>query len=289
MPKETFNLPEYFALHSYLSALLCGAFVLLPRSTPWFLGDEAIQSSSTDRPEYAFLTPLTARPLITMVWDISGMLLCMSWWGSIMRRWSQVSTKRTAVTVANEEEMTKRSNRDRQMLNRIGECASATAAGSALLFVLITTLGAPLDSNHLHTALLSIHIAILTVWPTVHALGIPSIYDSGTYARFRMTRLFCEFRPETPLERALVYPVIGTLVGAWCGAVPIPLDWDRPWQSYPLTPTVASILGFIAGGFVSWLHSALIDTADEVLLQQKQKQSLDAAVTKKKKKAMKRT
>ncbi|WWC65283.1 uncharacterized protein I303_107900 [Kwoniella dejecticola CBS 10117] len=70
MPKDTFNLPEYFALHSYLSALLCGAFVLLPRSTPWLLGS-AVQSSSSDRPELAFLTPITSRPVATMLWDIS--------------------------------------------------------------------------------------------------------------------------------------------------------------------------------------------------------------------------
>ncbi|WWC92410.1 uncharacterized protein L201_007367 [Kwoniella dendrophila CBS 6074] len=83
--------------------------------------------------------------------------------------------------------------------------------------------------------------------------------------------------PESPIERALVYPVIGTIIGAWCGAIPIPLDWDRPWQSYPLTPAVSSILGFIAGGFASWLHSALEDTFIE-----EQKKSVQVAPRKKK-------
>ena len=32
------------------------------------------------------------------------------------------------------------------------------------------------------------------------------------------------------MERALVYPAIGTLFGCWLGIVPIALDWDRPWQ-----------------------------------------------------------
>jgi hypothetical protein len=26
------------------------------------------------------------------------------------------------------------------------------------------------------------------------------------------------------------YPTVGTVVGAWAGAIVIPLDWDRPWQ-----------------------------------------------------------
>lgn len=78
-----------------------------------------------------------------------------------------------------------------------------------------------------------------------------------------LTIPFC-FRPENPIERALVYPVIGTFVGAWIGAIPIALDWDRPWQSYPLTVAFASILGFIVGGFASWTHSVGEDMYEEV-------------------------
>ncbi|WWC92411.1 uncharacterized protein L201_007368 [Kwoniella dendrophila CBS 6074] len=113
MPKADFNLPEYFALHSYLSALLCGAFVLLPRSTPWLLSEEAVQSSSLDRPEYAFLTPITSRPVATMVWDIFGMTVCMGWWGSIMRRWSTNTSK---APVGSEEELFERASRSSDMI-----------------------------------------------------------------------------------------------------------------------------------------------------------------------------
>ncbi|WRT70802.1 uncharacterized protein IL334_007801 [Kwoniella shivajii] len=275
MAKVMFNLPEYFALHSYLSALLCGSFVLLPRSTPWFVG-QPTQSSSADRPEYPFLTPMTSRPLATMVWDLFGMLLCMSWWGSRMRRWWAASVKK----VDQVDDFTERMERNKQML----QCSLSILATSVVIYVLLVTLGAPIDSHHFHTALLAMHLSILTVWPVVQTLGVPSIYDSGTYARFRMTRL-----PETPLERALVYPVIGTLVGAWVGVVPIPLDWDRPFQSYPLTPTVGSILGFIAGGFASWVHSALLDTFDEVKQQQQQQVSHARIVEKRKNKRSKRT
>lgn len=78
-----------------------------------------------------------------------------------------------------------------------------------------------------------------------------------------LTIPFC-FRSENPIERALVYPVIGTFVGAWIGAIPIALDWDRPWQSYPLTVAFASNLGFIVGGFASWTHSVGEDMYEEV-------------------------
>src|ERR1700730_13904038 len=33
-----------------------------------------------------------------------------------------------------------------------------------------------------------------------------------------------------PVERAMLYPAAGTALGCWFGAIPLALDWDRPWQ-----------------------------------------------------------
>lgn len=27
-----------------------------------------------------------------------------------------------------------------------------------------------------------------------------------------------------------MYPVVGTFLGCWFGAIPLGLDWERPWQ-----------------------------------------------------------
>jgi len=35
---------------------------------------------------------------------------------------------------------------------------------------------------------------------------------------------------EVGIETAVFYTSVCSIVGAWLGAVPIPLDWDRPWQ-----------------------------------------------------------
>lgn len=37
-------------------------------------------------------------------------------------------------------------------------------------------------------------------------------------------------RPRNAVERALVYPWVGVVLGSWVGIIPIALDWDRPWQ-----------------------------------------------------------
>lgn len=64
---------------------------------------------------------------------------------------------------------------------------------------------------------------------------------------------------------------LGTGVGAWFGAVPIPLDWyvppfspgtknkvingelcrDRPWQAYPITILTGAYIGFAIGSLIS--------------------------------------
>ena len=40
----------------------------------------------------------------------------------------------------------------------------------------------------------------------------------------------CVYRFLNSAERALYIMIMFTLLGAWLGAVPIPLDWNRPWQ-----------------------------------------------------------
>lgn len=40
---------------------------------------------------------------------------------------------------------------------------------------------------------------------------------------------------------------IGTIIGAWLGAVPIPLDWDREWQKWPVTVLLGAVGGWAIG------------------------------------------
>ncbi|KAF8468793.1 GPI biosynthesis protein Pig-F [Kalaharituber pfeilii] len=42
---------------------------------------------------------------------------------------------------------------------------------------------------------------------------------------------------------------VGAMIGAWCGAVPIPLDWGRPWQEWPITIITGAYLGYAVGKF----------------------------------------
>ena len=54
-----------------------------------------------------------------------------------------------------------------------------------------------------------------------------------------------------PIVNTLYVNAVGAFVGAWFGAFPIPLDWDRPWQEWPISCNIGMTLGAFLGNCVS--------------------------------------
>ncbi|KAL3835458.1 hypothetical protein ACJIZ3_010194 [Penstemon smallii] len=44
----------------------------------------------------------------------------------------------------------------------------------------------------------------------------------------------------------------GAVIGAWFGAWPMPLDWERPWQEWPICVTCGAIIGYLVGLIISF-------------------------------------
>ena len=47
----------------------------------------------------------------------------------------------------------------------------------------------------------------------------------------------------------------GAVSGAWLGAIPTPLDWDRPWQRWPVAPVIGASVGFVAATWAAVVFS----------------------------------
>lgn len=102
------------------------------------------------------------------------------------------------------------------------------------LHILLVLFGAPFLTHVPHTFLCCAHIALLAIYPVFYVRGsdpVPLQAVVGVSAPFDQT--FGGF--------------LGTVVGAWLGSVPIPLDWDREWQKWPVTIVVGAYLGYIVG------------------------------------------
>lgn len=88
----------------------------------------------------------------------------------------------------------------------------ATLAATPLLTSALVLFGAPVTTHHYHTLLCGAHIALLSTLPLVYVHGV----NGETWRQIVALLL--------PIDE--VYGgLIGTVLGAWLGAVPIPLDW----------------------------------------------------------------
>lgn len=60
-------------------------------------------------------------------------------------------------------------------------------------------------------------------------------------------------RPATrpQVERVVVCGAVGTCLASWMSSAAFPLDWDRPWQQFPVPVVVGAVLGHCVGTSVS--------------------------------------
>jgi phosphatidylinositol glycan class F len=85
-------------------------------------------------------------------------------------------------------------------------------AATPLLTAILVLFGAPVTTHHMQTLLAAAHIALLSNLPLVYVHGV----EGETWRQAAALLL--------PIDE--VYGgLIGTVLGAWLGAVPIPLDW----------------------------------------------------------------
>ncbi|PIN11995.1 hypothetical protein CDL12_15398 [Handroanthus impetiginosus] len=65
-------------------------------------------------------------------------------------------------------------------------------------------------------------------------------------------RIFAHTKPIGSTDLMICLPAHGAIIGAWFGAWPMPLDWERQWQEWPICVTYGAILGYLVGMIVSF-------------------------------------
>jgi phosphatidylinositol glycan class F len=98
-------------------------------------------------------------------------------------------------------------------------------------------LGAPVTTHVPQTVLSSAHLALLAVFPLIYVHGLEGKKWREIISAY------------SPIDE-IFGGAAGCFLGAWLGAVPIPLDWDREWQKWPVTIVTGAYLGYVVGKLV---------------------------------------
>ncbi|XP_018897343.2 phosphatidylinositol-glycan biosynthesis class F protein [Bemisia tabaci] len=128
-------------------------------------------------------------------------------------------------------------------LKKILKSIVLLAFSVAIFFAISILLGAEFLAKHEETLMFSSLIVVLIFLPICLHLGPDSLFN------FLLTA-----NPANAFEQILFRNVQFVLVGAWFGAFVIPLDWDRPWQIWPIPCSFASILGYLISHVVTCIQ-----------------------------------
>jgi hypothetical protein len=122
-------------------------------------------------------------------------------------------------------------------------CASI-CVGIFLFYVAAVLFGAPM---------------VELVPQTVMWATIQSIFSLGPIAAARAfdlnlwKRLYALNDARSAFEMSASWAGMCSIVGVWLGACLIPLDWDEPWQKWPITLIHGGSLGFVVGHVVAYM------------------------------------
>ncbi|CAG4914605.1 unnamed protein product [Colias eurytheme] len=121
-------------------------------------------------------------------------------------------------------------------------------------FVGIILFGAPVLDNHEGTLMLSTLLTLLTVFPLVAHTGV----ETAVQLLFGVK----SFSKDT-IVAMLVNNALLTVGGAWLGAVVIPLDWNTPWQQWPIPCYLGAIGGYVLANVMTVLKVTMMSAANK--------------------------
>ncbi|NWU92382.1 PIGF protein, partial [Upupa epops] len=132
-------------------------------------------------------------------------------------------------------------------ISRFLKCCLYFLMSCILFHVIVVLYGAPLIESVTETFLFSVLLSTFTSLQCLCVLG-PNIQV--------WLRVFSKNGATSIWESSLRITTMFSILGAWFGAFPIPLDWDRPWQVWPISCSLGATFGYSAGLIIAplWIH-----------------------------------
>ncbi|XP_014682034.1 PREDICTED: phosphatidylinositol-glycan biosynthesis class F protein-like isoform X2 [Priapulus caudatus] len=120
------------------------------------------------------------------------------------------------------------------------------AVGTVLIYTVTVLFGAPLLNKQEETILFSLLLASCAI--------LPGCCIFTTNWNRWLSVLTKSSLDQSVLEKSSGRVSVCTLIGAWLGAFPIPLDWDRPWQVWPISCVIGALVGYAMGNGVTTIQ-----------------------------------
>ncbi|CAK9186846.1 unnamed protein product [Ilex paraguariensis] len=113
-------------------------------------------------------------------------------------------------------------------LKAVGRGLLGLPAGAVMNAFGAIVLGAPVHIHYFRKTLdWSLLMSVFTFVPAASIFGSSWI---------DWQRIFAHTKPIGCIDYMICLPAHGAVIGAWFGAWPMPLDWERPWQVFVLLP-----------------------------------------------------
>ncbi|KAK3148491.1 hypothetical protein QOZ80_3BG0295710 [Eleusine coracana subsp. coracana] len=140
-------------------------------------------------------------------------------------------------------------------LRRDAQCSFFKAAARGLLALPVgallnafgaIVLGAPVGLKYwIATTYWSLLMSLFTFVPAASVYGASKIDWQNVLSHT------IYFVPIDVKDYMISAPCHGAVIGAWLGAWPMPLDWERPWQEWPISVTYGAVAGHLVGKVAS--------------------------------------
>ncbi|KAJ1966275.1 Glycosylphosphatidylinositol (GPI) anchor assembly protein [Dipsacomyces acuminosporus] len=114
----------------------------------------------------------------------------------------------------------------------------ATLASAVPISIVFVLFGAPATSQHLETFLAALIVSLLAVTPSILTLKA----DFGAWRKALLSN-----ETKTVPEKWAAGLFWCTMVTSWMCAYFVPMDWDRPWQKWPIPIVGGAYLGNLIG------------------------------------------
>ncbi|KAG6507949.1 phosphatidylinositol-glycan biosynthesis class F protein-like [Zingiber officinale] len=136
-----------------------------------------------------------------------------------------------------------RRDHDRPYWEAVSMALFGLPVGALLNALGAIVLGAPVGPKYwISTIYWSCLMSLFTFVPAVCVFG---------WSRMDWQRIIANSKPKQATDCLVSLPAQGAIVGAWLGAWPMPLDWEMPWQEWPICVTYGAIAGYIVGMILS--------------------------------------